>query len=106
MGRRVPRHPGPRPSTSEELDELPAEVWPRNAARGADGVLRLAGVDVRDLAERFGTPLFVVDEADFRARCAERRLLDSCTTIVEESIEDYARGGTDDIETWMGLRPR
>jgi diaminopimelate decarboxylase len=62
---------GPRPSTSEEMDDLPAEVWPRNAARADDGVLRLAGVDVRDLAERFGTPLFVVDEADFRARCAE-----------------------------------
>ena len=28
-------------------------------------------MDVRELAERFGTPLFVVDEADFRARCAE-----------------------------------
>jgi hypothetical protein len=37
----------------------------------------------------------------FRARCAERRLLESCTTIVEGSIEDYAHRGTDDIETWM-----
>jgi diaminopimelate decarboxylase len=62
---------GPRPSTADELDGLPPEVWPRNAARGDDGVLRTAGVDVRDLAERYGTPLFVVDEDDFRSRCAE-----------------------------------
>ncbi|HKN97542.1 MAG TPA: diaminopimelate decarboxylase [Pseudonocardiaceae bacterium] len=62
---------GPRPSTSDELNELPDGVWPRNAARADDGVLHLAGVDVRDLAERYGTPLFVVDEADFRSRCAE-----------------------------------
>jgi diaminopimelate decarboxylase len=62
---------GPRPSTADELDDLPVDVWPRNAARGADGVLRTAGVDVRDLAGRYGTPLFVVDEGDFRARCAE-----------------------------------
>jgi diaminopimelate decarboxylase len=62
---------GPRPSTSDELNDLPDGVWPRNAARAGDGVLRLAGVDVRDLAERYGTPLFVVDEADFRSRCAE-----------------------------------
>jgi diaminopimelate decarboxylase len=62
---------GPRPSTSDELDELLAEVWPRNADRGTDGVVRLAGVDVRALAEEYGTPLFVLDEADFRARCAE-----------------------------------
>jgi diaminopimelate decarboxylase len=62
---------GPRPSTSDDLNDLPAEVWPRNAARGDVGAVRLAGVDVRELAERFGTPLFVVDEADFRSRCAE-----------------------------------
>ncbi|HEX5118616.1 MAG TPA: diaminopimelate decarboxylase, partial [Pseudonocardiaceae bacterium] len=62
---------GPRPSTPDELNELPDGVWPRNAARADDGVLRLGGVDVRDLAESYGTPLFVVDEADFRSRCAE-----------------------------------
>ncbi|HEX3782467.1 MAG TPA: diaminopimelate decarboxylase [Pseudonocardiaceae bacterium] len=62
---------GDRPSTVEQLDELHVQVWPRNARRGEDGVVRLAGVDVRDLAERYGTPLFVLDEADFRARCRE-----------------------------------
>jgi diaminopimelate decarboxylase len=46
-------------------------VWPRHAGRGGRGSLEIAGVDVRDLAERFGTPLFVVDEADFRSRAAE-----------------------------------
>ncbi|HWE89008.1 MAG TPA: diaminopimelate decarboxylase [Pseudonocardiaceae bacterium] len=61
----------PQPSSVEQLDELPEPVWPRGAARGDDGVVRLAGVDVRDLAQRYGTPLFVVDEADFRARCRE-----------------------------------
>jgi diaminopimelate decarboxylase len=62
---------GARPSTPDELDELVPGVWPRNARRGADGAVTIAGVDVRDLAERFGTPLFVIDEDDFRSRCAE-----------------------------------
>ena len=62
---------GPRPATVTEIDELPATVWPRNAERGADGAVRLAGVDVRDLAEQYGTPLFVVDEDDFRSRCRD-----------------------------------
>jgi diaminopimelate decarboxylase len=62
---------GPRPSTPDEMGELPVAVWPRGAGRGDDGAVRLGGVDVRDLAERYGTPLFVVDEADFRSRCAE-----------------------------------
>jgi diaminopimelate decarboxylase len=33
--------------------------------------MTVGGIDVRDLAARFGTPLFVLDEADFRARAAE-----------------------------------
>src|SRR4029079_9153817 len=36
-----------------------------------DGVVRLAGVDVRELAREFGTPLFVIDEDDFRSRCRD-----------------------------------
>ncbi|HEY3260109.1 MAG TPA: diaminopimelate decarboxylase, partial [Pseudonocardiaceae bacterium] len=62
---------GPPPSGADELNALPPAVWPRNASRDGDGVLRLAGVDCRDLAIRFRTPQFVVDEADFRSRCAE-----------------------------------
>ncbi|MBM4478455.1 diaminopimelate decarboxylase [Rhodococcus hoagii] len=74
-----PRHaeiqhaPGlpPRPATASEMTALPEQVWPRSAERGADGVVRIAGVPVTDLAEKYGTPLFVVDEDDFRSRCRE-----------------------------------
>src|SRR5689334_2729076 len=62
---------GDRPSTAEQLDYLPPNVWPRNASRNASGVVELAGVDVRGLVEQYGTPLFVMDEQDFRARCRE-----------------------------------
>lgn len=62
---------GPRPADPGALDVLPSQVWPRGALRGHDGVVRLAGVDVRELAETYGTPLFVIDEHDFRSRCAE-----------------------------------
>jgi diaminopimelate decarboxylase len=51
-----------------DLNAFDPAVWPRNLTRGQDGVVRVAGHDVRDLAEQFGTPLFVCDEADFRAR--------------------------------------
>lgn len=66
-----PETAGPRPAEPGELDVLHPQVWPRGAERGRDGVMRLAGVDVRELAETYGTPLFVVDENDFRSRCAE-----------------------------------
>jgi diaminopimelate decarboxylase len=59
------------PASAEELDRLYPKVWPRNTYRAPDGVVRIAGVDVRELAETYGTPLFVVDEADFKSRCAD-----------------------------------
>jgi len=62
---------GPCPAGSAELNALHPAVWPRGAHRGDDGAVWLAGVEVGELAETYGTPLFVVDEADFRARCAE-----------------------------------
>jgi diaminopimelate decarboxylase len=50
---------------------LAPNVWPRNAVRRSDGVVTLGGVAVTDLARDYGTPLFVVDENDFRSRCRE-----------------------------------
>ncbi|MGH3543380.1 MAG: diaminopimelate decarboxylase family protein, partial [Mycobacterium sp.] len=67
------RHAGvpPRPQTAQELLRLAPNVWPRNATRGDDGVVSIAGVTVTELAREYGTPLFVVDEDDFRSRCRE-----------------------------------
>lgn len=66
-----PSTAGPPPSSPDELNLLHPAVWPRGARRSEDGAVRLAGVEVAELAESYATPLFVVDEADFRSRCAE-----------------------------------
>jgi Pyridoxal-dependent decarboxylase, pyridoxal binding domain len=55
-----------------DLNALDPAIWPRAAGR-AGGVLTIGGIDVRDLASEFGTPLFACDESDFRARCREFR---------------------------------
>jgi diaminopimelate decarboxylase len=47
-----------------------SSIWPLTAER-VDGVLHLGGVDVRDLAAEHGTPAYVLDEADFRARARD-----------------------------------
>ena len=52
------------------LGELDPHVWPRSARR-VDGVLELGGRPVTELAREHGTPLFVLDEADFRSRAAD-----------------------------------
>ncbi|MQA12847.1 MAG: diaminopimelate decarboxylase [Pseudonocardiaceae bacterium] len=66
-----PSTAGPPPAAAADLEALHPQVWPRGAQRDRDGVVALAGVDVRELAATYGTPLFVVDEDDFRGRCAE-----------------------------------
>ena len=47
---------------------LVPRLWPRNVRKSDAGVLSVAGVSVIDLARQFGTPAYVVDEDDFRAR--------------------------------------
>lgn len=52
-----------------DLNRVDPRIWARTVTRRPDGVLAVGGVDVRTLAERHGTPAYVLDEADFRARC-------------------------------------
>lgn len=56
-----------------DANALEAGVWPASAGRDADGTLTLAGVRVDELGVRFGTPLYVVDEAEVRSRAARTR---------------------------------
>ncbi|HKI39125.1 MAG TPA: diaminopimelate decarboxylase [Mycobacterium sp.] len=61
----------PRPQSPEDLLRLAPNVWPRNIARDDTGVATAAGVPVTHLAREYGTPLFVIDEDDFRSRCRD-----------------------------------
>ncbi len=58
-------------SAPRDVNALVPQLWPANVARGADGVLRVGGLPVDDLAASFGTPIYVLDESDMRARCRD-----------------------------------
>ncbi len=60
------------PAPPADLNLLDPRVWPRTATRES-GVLTVGGFDVRELAADYGTPLFVIDEDDFRSRCHDYR---------------------------------
>lgn len=49
-------------------NQLDTQIWPATAARNSQGEISVGGVPVSKLAEQYGTPLFVFDEADVRAR--------------------------------------
>ena len=53
------------------MSAVPFSLLPDHASVGTDGQLLVAGCDTLALAEQFGTPLFVYDEAHLRARCRE-----------------------------------
>ncbi|GGO49582.1 diaminopimelate decarboxylase [Streptomyces daqingensis] len=52
-----------------DLNALDPKVWPLTAARSGSGAVSVGGLGLAELAEEFGTALFVLDEDDFRARC-------------------------------------
>jgi diaminopimelate decarboxylase len=58
-----------RTETLEDFNTLPSHVFPASARVNADGELELGGIPVSGLVSRYGTPVFVMDEGDFRSRC-------------------------------------
>ena len=53
------------------MNAVDPALLPLTAEVGDDGRLAVGGVDLCDLAEAEGTPLFVYDEAHLRQRCRE-----------------------------------
>ncbi|WP_341800391.1 diaminopimelate decarboxylase [Microbacterium ulmi] len=58
-----------------DANALVPSVWPASAVRDRHGLLEVGGVPVTELRERFGTPLYVLDEDEVRAHA--RRALDA-----------------------------
>ncbi|MGZ4615993.1 MAG: diaminopimelate decarboxylase [Actinomycetes bacterium] len=96
-------------------------VWPRTA-RTTRGVLHIGGVSIPELVEACGTPLYVLDEADFRERArswvsesgADRVHYASKAFLCEEVVRwveseglhlDVCSGGELDLAVRAGLDP-
>ncbi len=59
---------------SDDLNAIDQRVFPPAARRGSEcGQLKLGGIRATELVERFGSPLYVVDEDAARARAREIR---------------------------------
>ncbi len=57
----------------EDVNAVAPAIWPAHLSRSEAGEIEIAGIGVDDLVSQFGTPLFVIDEADFRARAVAVR---------------------------------
>ncbi|KAA1250866.1 diaminopimelate decarboxylase [Mycobacterium simiae] len=56
-------------------------IWPATTSSDRDGRLCIGDVPLTDIADEFGTPVYVIDEADFRRRARRYR-----TTLREVEI--------------------
>ena len=77
----------------DDANDLAATVWSKNAARDASGELVIAGVTASELVENYGTPVYVVDEADARSRAiAIRESFDAAFANVGSAAKVYYAG--------------
>jgi diaminopimelate decarboxylase len=77
----------------DDANDLPASVWSSTARRDADGRLEIGQVTATALAARFGTPLYVVDEDDFRARARRAKAaFDEAARCVGTTAKVYYAG--------------
>jgi diaminopimelate decarboxylase len=53
--------------------QLAGTIWPRDATVAAGGELTIGGTPMSRVAAMFGTPCYVIDEADIRHRCRQYR---------------------------------
>ncbi|ANF33103.1 diaminopimelate decarboxylase [Leifsonia xyli] len=87
-----------------DANALAPGLWSRTVARDG-GVLTVGGVAATELAERFGTPLYVIDEADARSRAAEvRRAFDDAFGEVGTAAKVYYAGKaflSVEVARWM-----
>ena len=51
-----------------DLNVLSPKVWARNISRDKQGKVTLHGTPLTELTKEFGSPLFALDENDFRSR--------------------------------------
>jgi len=106
-----------------DANDLVPSLWSFTAKKNGEGALEVGGVDVRELVAEYGSPAYVLDEDDFRARARafKRGFKDFdvyyagkaflCTTVVrwvmEEGLNlDICSGGELAVALRAGADPK
>lgn len=88
----------------DDANDLAPGLWSRTVAREA-GELTVGGVTAGELAERFGTPLYVVDESEARSRAVEvRRAFEDAFAQIGTAAKVYYAGKaflSVEVARWM-----
>lgn len=89
----------------QDVNALDVALWPDTTAREDDGAVRIGGVSVLELAEQYGTPLYVIDRATVVAQAGRVReaFSQALATVDAELTPYYASKAllTADVVRWM-----
>ena len=57
----------------DDVNALTRQLWSKNASRNAEGELQIAGRTAASIVNEVGSPVYVIDEDDFRTRARQWR---------------------------------
>jgi diaminopimelate decarboxylase len=95
----------PHLDSPDDANALVERIWPASATRTDDGDLVVGGLTATALVERFGTPLYVVDEHDVQSRAARvRNAFEDAFARIGGTAHVYYAGKaflTTQVAAWM-----
>lgn len=89
----------------QDWQYLNPTIWPEAFSRADNGELTVSGVSVKELAEAYGTPLYVLSEDTFRQRAREfRTAFETAFHRIGADVSVYFAGKsflTPDVVRWV-----
>lgn len=89
----------------DDANDFAPGVWPASIGRTGSGEIEIGGIRAREIAERFGTPVMLLDEQDVKDRAARtQRAFAEATARHEGSCRVYYAGKaflTSEVARWM-----
>jgi diaminopimelate decarboxylase len=77
-------------SMPKDANFIDSKIWPASFVRDASGDVQIGGISVGQLAAEYGTPLMVVDQADFLSRAGQvKNAFDSEAKKIRTSAKVY-----------------
>ena len=92
-------------SLPKDVNEISKNIWPASFARDASGEIQVGGVSVAQLVAKYGSPLMVIDQADFISRAqVVKQAFDSAASKIQTSAKVYYASkslSTTEVVKWV-----
>lgn len=89
----------------DDANALEPQLWPEHSKRDRDGRLTIGGVDLVDVVDAYGSPLYILDRATFDAQAAAlKSALEAASEGIGTSATVYYAGKamlTGEVVQWV-----